>query len=106
MPEPRPSLFALAVACVLAGWFAGTSRLSVEAQRRPTVERVIPGKIDQRDCGYAIVELTGTDRGDILLDECTGNTWWYDSGWQQGSGYSGSFVRESEWKAIPREAVE
>ena len=85
-------------------------------ERTRTVSRAVAGSEPVyilADCEYTIVDV-GPDRGKILLDECTGDTWWYDNGWNAGTlgthfgeeGTPGSYAREAEWRLISREGAE
>ena len=119
-----------AIFCLLAGWSAGNLHAPVEAQRRPTRERTIadseleklrqqlsgqlqalesrlstgcPWPVD-RPCRFIIMALPGVSRGEILLNECTGESWYYDNGWEPGMrAPRGSFERDPAWKPISRE---
>lgn len=53
------------------------------------------------DCHFVIVNLPDAARGEILLDECTGNSWWYDSGVEKSDSGTPS-TRNPEWRPINR----
>ena len=104
----------VAVGCLLTGWFAGSGELSVEAQRdrtdttgrRPTIPRVTP-ETPTTDCAFTVVDIAHHgDRGKILLDECTGDTWWYDNGWERTGDFEGDYLRSAVWRLISREGAE
>ena len=115
---PSTALF-----CLLAGWSTGNLQAPVEAQRRPTRERIADPELEKlrqqfsgqlqalesrfstgRPCRFIIMALPGVDRGEILLNECTGESWYYDNGWEPGErAPRGSFERDPAWKPISRE---
>ena len=105
---------ATALFCLLAGWSTGNLQAPVEAQRRPTRERIADPELEKlrqqlsgqlqalesrfstgRPCRFIIMALPGVDRGEILLNECTGESWYYDNGWEPGErALRGSFERD------------
>lgn len=115
MLKSKLTLGTVAVACLLIGWFAGNWELPVEAQRdsrsatggrqsaaprftTPTETEVLP----TIDCVFTIVEGIAhhRDRGTVLLDECTGETWYYDNGWNADAGNHGAYTRDATWRSI------
>ena len=92
------------VGFLLFGWLAVNTGPIVEAhERHPTVEREIADavreagrKILGANCTFVITD-TGRGRGVILLNQKTGESWWYDNGWD-GRRYN----REPEWREITR----
>ncbi|MDE2928131.1 MAG: hypothetical protein OXT71_17190 [Acidobacteriota bacterium] len=51
---------------------------------------------------FVIPDLS-VDRKRVLLDECTGDSWLFDNGWDNDAGTHGAYVRDPSWKAIDRE---
>lgn len=39
----------------------------------------------------------------FLLNQCTGETWWYDSGWDYDEGEYGAYVREKTWRRVNKQ---
>ena len=75
------------VVCLLVGLMAGEN-WSVEAQAKPLLV----------EC-YEVYDLQGDDT--ILLNKCSGASWWYDNGFE---GYGGDGqVRPQTWKRIVKE---
>ena len=55
-----------------------------------------------RDCHYIIPNSPRAGGSVILLDQCTGNTWRFDSGWEYSTYPDGSYVRPYSWQTIER----
>ena len=85
-------LVAVVVACLLAG-----GSYIVTAQETPTVTPSIP---TPRDCHFEIPwDVRAAGRA-VLLDQCTGNTWRFDDGWDTSAG---EYVRPYTWRPIQRQ---
>ena len=78
----------MAVMAILCAFIFSTTPQAAVSQPEPP----------PRDCHFSIVD-TGPDRGVILLDECSGNTWWYHNGW---SAQRHQYTARPEWHRIPK----
>ena len=86
MKSQRVLAALVAVVLLLAGWFAGGAGQAVQAQTETVPAPQTPVL---RNCHFYIpgVYLDGRR---VLLDECTGDTWRFDSGWNsETSSYDG-----------------
>lgn len=96
MTSTKLIVILLLATCMLAGWIAGQA---VDVPDVP-VETVETDPPPARDCHFEIPVQVRIDGSSALLDQCTGDTWRFDSGWDYDTG---SYVRGYSWVAIERE---
>ena len=94
----RINLAVLVTVCLLVGWIAGSGGQVVGAQE--PIETVFETEVPERDCRFEIPEEARLDGRPVLLDQCTGDTWRFDDGYDFGSS---SYVRDYSWVAIGRD---
>ena len=82
------------VACLLVGW-------TVQAQNEPEEPPPLD-LLEKLNCRYEIVAISDTGP-EILLNQCTGESWWYDA----GSESTDSFRRDRprSWRPLPMERL-
>lgn len=95
----------LMTACLLAGWIVGSGGQVAQAQDPVETTPVEPEPIETvakvvRDCHFVIVPEARLDGRPALLDQCSGDTWRFDDGYDFDSK---AYVRSYAWVAIPRE---
>ena len=83
-------LVAVAVACLLAGWLTGGGNHVVTAQ-------TVPAPVPLPSECYTVYDMIGDSN--ILLNECSGESWWYDDGYESEGGQ----VRPRSWRTLQRE---
>ena len=98
MNSTRLIAVALMAACLLAGWIAGSGGQAAHAQ--DPVETVVETDEPESDCRFEIPVEAKLDGRPALLDQCTGETWRFDDGYDFASK---AYVRSYSWVAIDRE---
>lgn len=83
------------LACI-AGLFVGWT---VQAQMEPQDPDVVE-LLEKFNCRYEIVDIPD-DGPEILLNQCTGESWWYDRGSESTDGYRRG--RPRAWLPLPKE---
>ena len=97
MTSTRLTAVVLLAACLLAGWIAGSAGQVAQAQ--DPVEIVVEKEQTERDCRFEIPAYHAS-KAIILLDQCTGSSWWFDVGYDYSSK---SYVRPRTWRIIDTE---
>ena len=57
---------------------------------------------DAKDCHFVINDVSFAGHR-FLLDECTGDTWWFDQGWGYDSSDNYVQLRDPKWRRIARD---
>ena len=88
----------LMTACLLAGWIVGSEGQVANAQ--DPVETVTETEALERDCHFEIPVGASLDGRPALLDQCTGETWRFDDGYDFASN---TYSRPYSWVFVSRE---
>ena len=86
-------------ACLLAGWIAGSGGQAAHAQETTEPEPVVETQ-SESDCRFEIPSEVRLDGQPVLLDQCTGDTWRFDDGWDSDTN---TYTSSYSWVAIERE---
>ncbi len=97
MNSTRLIAVALMAFCLLAGWIAGSGGQAAHAQ--DPVETVVETEEPESDCRFEIPAYHAS-KAIILLDQCTGSSWWFDDGYDYSSN---SYVGSRTWRTIVSE---
>ncbi|MCY4585126.1 MAG: hypothetical protein OXB98_03720 [Bryobacterales bacterium] len=85
----------LIIACLLVGW-------TVQAQMEPAppADTIPLDLLEKLTCRYEIVNIPDTGPA-ILLNQCTGESWWYDAGSEPTDSFRSG--RPRSWQPLPME---
>ena len=84
------------VVCLFVGWIAGGDGVA-NAQTPPTT--TLPIETPPPDCHYEIPFEARLDGHPVLLNQCTGDTWRFDDGWDTAQA---TYVRPYTWQRIQK----
>ena len=96
MNSTRLIAVVLMAACLLAGWIVGSGGQATHAQETTEPETVTETEEPERDCRFEIPYYHAS-KAIILLDQCTGSSWWFDDGYDYSSN---SYVGSRTWRTI------